>query len=337
MNDYNLKASEIQEIERVINYRFVNKDLLCQAFRRSSFCNEIQQKDGRQLPSNEVLEFCGDSVLGAAVTTCLLRKYASCTPKKGLTARFNEGDFSTVKSNLSDKSMLSNRMDELGLQRYLILSNGDREQKVYEAPSVKEDLFESILGAVYIDSQSFEAVLSVVETMLNPEDYLQRSVPKKNAKNRLQELCQSRHFTLEYPQIGVRGSEHNTIYTVACMINGEELTRGEGRNKKAAETEAAEEACLIFSVKFGEGEIDDGKNPVQILKEWNDRRGSQKEEIVYLTGTLHDGAPPFYAECFLNRKKIARGRGHSLKEAKRHAASEVLTILLLERDRKQKR
>ena len=335
MHEFALSEAEIAAIESAINYHFVNQDLLFQAFRRSSFCNEFQQREGRSLPSNEVLEFCGDSMLGAAITSCLIRKYASIAPKEGLAARFNEGDFSTVKSNLSDKSMLSSRMDELGLHRFLFMSNGDREQRIYETPSVKEDLFESIIGAVYLDSGSFDAVLSVVETMLNPEIYLKRSMPKKNAKNRLQELCQARHFSLAYPQIAVRGSEHNTVYTVACEINGEEISRGEGRNKKAAETAAAEEACLIFSVKFGEGEEDDGKNPIQILKEWNDRLGSQKNDILYQTGSLHDGLPPFYAECYVNRKKLARGRGHSLKEAKRNAAAEVLKLLLAEREGKK--
>ena len=57
----------IPEIERIIGYTFHDKALLRQAFTRKSYCNEARQRGDRGIESNEVLEFCGDSVLGTAI------------------------------------------------------------------------------------------------------------------------------------------------------------------------------------------------------------------------------------------------------------------------------
>ncbi len=333
-----LSAQAVAEIEKTISYTFANKSLLYQAFRRSSFCNEAEQTTGILLPSNEILEFCGDSVLGAAVMTSLFCKYSRNEGEYGVVSALDEGMFSIIKSNLSDKSMLSRRMEELGLHKHLFLSRGDRDQRIDETASVKEDLFESLLGAVYLDSGSFETVLRVVGVMLDPETYLTRWEARKNAKNRLQEICQARRIRFSYREVACTGAENDTTYTVECILDGDAVSQGHGRSRKAAEMEAAERACQWLESTDAILKRDPRdpreaeKNPIQVLKEWNDRRGKAREEIDYRTeqGEM-DGRPYFKAVCRLlsrdGEREVGTGEGYSTKEARRSAAESALATL----------
>ena len=128
----------IPEIEKRIGYTFHDKSLLTQAFTRESFCNE---KRGKGYMSSEVLEFFGDTVLSTAIITILLEKK---TPRYiyGIKTDWNEGDFSNLRSKLSDKRNLSKSTAELGLQEFLIMGEGDAKTGVQSEPSVMEDLFE---------------------------------------------------------------------------------------------------------------------------------------------------------------------------------------------------
>ncbi len=335
-----LSPQAVREIEETISYTFVNKSLLYQAFRRSSYCNEVEQITGVLMPSNEILEFCGDSVLGASVVTALFQKYARTEGDYGVLSGLDEGMFSTVKSNLSDKSMLSRRMDEMGLHRYLFVSRGDRDQRINDTPSVKEDLFESILGAVYLDSGSFDTAMRVVRVMLDPEAFLQRWEGKKNAKNRLQEICQARRIRFSYRQISVEGRENDPTYKVVCILDGDEVSVGEGHSRKAAEMEAASRACLFLEStdailkKDPRDPREAERNPIQVLKEWNDRKKRDKAEILYrVTKREENERPYFSAVCvFLSggeENEVGQGEGYSTREAKRAAAAAACDKLSL--------
>ena len=143
--------NHLNEIEKKIGYSFKDKSLLRQAFTRTSFCNENKGKGGKKYQSNEVLEFFGDSLLSAAIVTLLMK---DCTERYefGISTSLNEGDFSNIKSRLSDKKNLSLATEKLGLQKYLLMGEGDAKLGIENEPSVIEDLFESIIGAIYLDS-----------------------------------------------------------------------------------------------------------------------------------------------------------------------------------------
>ena len=157
---------DILEIERIIGYTFKDKSLLLQSFTRTSFCNE-HNGHGEEYQSNEVLEFFGDGVLSVAIISFMLNE---CTARysHGIKTELNEGDFSNLKSKLSDKQNLSKSMKALGLQKYLRMGEGDAKLGIADEPSVMEDLFESIIGAIYVDSDmSMEAVIKSVTGMLD--------------------------------------------------------------------------------------------------------------------------------------------------------------------------
>ena len=175
----------IKEIEAIIGYEFSDKSLLKQAFTRTSFCNENKSL---KYQSNEVLEFFGDSVLSTAIITLLMHDKAK-RYEHGISTELCEGDFSNIKSKLSDKSNLSRATEALGLEKYLIMGEGDTKLNIWREPSVKEDLFESIIGAIYIDcKQDMKCVIQAVGRMLDIEQYMSREKVIQSHKNALQEF-----------------------------------------------------------------------------------------------------------------------------------------------------
>ena len=114
----------IKSIESKIGYGFKDKSLLQQAFTRTSYSNEHKSKDGRKYQSNEVLEFFGDSILSAAIVTLLMKESAE-RYEYGIRTALDEGDFSNVKSKLSDKKNLSDAVRKLDIAKHLLLGEGD--------------------------------------------------------------------------------------------------------------------------------------------------------------------------------------------------------------------
>lgn len=183
-----------QMVQGQIGYEFKNLDLLKQAFTRRSYTAE----NGGE--NNEVLEFVGDKALDFVVTKLLIQKYGHlangdpvdgtkifvweqeirrssngyCDPKvNSFRCDFNEDELSKIKSRMVSKKPLARRMDELGFSEHLIMGKGDIQNNINEEDSVKEDLFEAIIGAVVLDSEwNQKNIQSVIEAMLVPEDFL---------------------------------------------------------------------------------------------------------------------------------------------------------------------
>ena len=237
-----MKFFDCSAIERKIGYVFNNKALLKQAFTRASYCNEMRQI-GKEIQSNEVLEFCGDSILAGAIITILMERYSKMADF-GIITELGEGDFSNIKSRLSDKSMLSARIKELGLYEYLLLNKGDEKMNIAVQPSVMEDLFESIIGALYFDcGKDMKIVTEVIDRMLDVDRYFEKTdTPhQRSSKNLLQEWCQARSLERPiYEVVAEFGPEHEKQYRVLCKIEGKDFAVGEGKNKKSAESDAAQ-------------------------------------------------------------------------------------------------
>lgn len=156
-------------------------DLLQQAFIRRSYANENGGED------NEVLEFIGDKVLDFIVVMLLSEKYgyflSECddfdrnTEYNEFCSEYHENDLTEIKKNLVERKMLAYKIDMLGLGEYLIMGKCDRNNHIQEKDSVKEDLFEAILGAVALDSKWDIAELrEVVEIMLDIDSELSEGV-----------------------------------------------------------------------------------------------------------------------------------------------------------------
>ena len=181
-------------VQEQIGYDFKNLDLLQQAFTRRSYTAE----NGGE--NNEVLEFIGDKALDFVIVKLLIQKYghlANGDPVDGTKLSaweqefkqnqadyevpvvnsfgcdYNEDNLSKIKSRMVNKKALARRMDELGFSEHLIMGKGDIQNNINQEDSVKEDLFEAIIGAVAIDSGwNLKDLQKTVEAMLVPEDFL---------------------------------------------------------------------------------------------------------------------------------------------------------------------
>ena len=234
----------VPAIEKVIGYSFRDKALLRQAFTRGSFCNEANLHRAVPLQSNEVLEFFGDSLLSAAIVTHLLAEKAE-RYEYGIRTALDEGGLTNIKAHLSGKSHLSSSMRRLGLQRYLLVGEGDRKIGISETRSVMEDLFESILGAVYIDSgYSLQQIVRILPKML---DFT--ATPAHSSKNALQEYCDAkeRRYTHEYIVLSESGPDHDKHFVCGCLVNGRLAGKGEAGKRKEAESLAAAEALKALA------------------------------------------------------------------------------------------
>lgn len=170
-------AIDLEEIQNTIGYKFANGDLLQQAFIRRSYSEE----NGGQ--NNEVLEFIGDKALDLAVIRVMMEKFGQFTDDKEWSefklrnpkyfqTRLKEGNFTDIKKDLVEKKALAKSMNDLGFQTQLLMGKGDVLNDVQEQDSVKEDLFESIVGAVALDSNwDMDAITGVVERMIDFDAY----------------------------------------------------------------------------------------------------------------------------------------------------------------------
>ena len=323
-------TKHIAQIEETLGYTFKDKSLLKQAFTRASYCNENQ--NGKvKYTSNEVLEFFGDSVLSTAIVSLLLKgktkKY-----EYGIFTELNEGDFSTIRSNLSDKKNLSATTKALGLEKYLLMSRGDEKLDIGKEPSVMEDLYESIIGAIYIDSgMNLEVVISVVEKTLDVSSYVSEvNAPKKNAKNLLQEWCDDKKHRLPHPEYKVLsavGPDNKKTYECGVYIGEKLYRKGIGKNQKLAEAEAAKLALELLQAEAKQPKVD-AATVAQKLREISSKNKVPSAEYRDLGETENSSinVREYAIECrFMG--KIAEGRGLSKQDARVAAGLTILEEL----------
>lgn len=318
-------------IEQKIGYTFKDKSLLTQAFTRSSFCNEHRSRGGRGYMSNEVLEFFGDSVLSTALISMMLRDKTE-RYEHGVYTELREGDFSNIRSKLSDKRNLSKCMDSLGLHKYLRMGGGDAKLGIENEPSVKEDLFESIVGAVYIDcGMDMRRVIEVVSNMLDVSVYFSSdAAPIQSYKNALQEWCADKNHRLPapvYKTVSESGPDHKRVYERAVIIGDRTVAVGKGKNLKIADSMAAEKALEILK-KEAQNTKNVNISSLSALKVYAMKQKQPSPEFRDLgeTATSTASAREYMIECRC-MGVAAVATGMSKQEARALAAEIVLHTL----------
>lgn len=216
-----------QTLEKQIQYEFKNKSLIKQALTHSSYANEC--KTGK-CQHNERIEFLGDAVLELAVSEYLFQNY----PQE------NEGKMTKLRSSLVCEFTLSQCARDIHLGDYLYLSKGEEMTGGRERNSILCDAFESIIGAIYLDSGFEQAKQFIYQ-------YLLQDVEDKtlfyDAKTILQEMVQGNNWgMLSYVLLEEKGPDHNKEFLVQAQVGDRILGNGIGRTKKAAEQQAAYEA-----------------------------------------------------------------------------------------------
>ncbi|MGN0782279.1 MAG: ribonuclease III [Christensenellales bacterium] len=224
---------QIREIERKIGYEFSDKNLLATAFTHSSYANE------KKLSSNENMEFFGDAILEFLISEYLYRNF----PDR------NEGDFSKARAAVVSRDSLSEAVKNLGLERFLLISNAQALSTENAKIKLFANLFEAVLCAVYLDG-GMQAAEKFVFSHLKKS--LRAAVAgggcANDFKRVLLEYCQAVHTEPEYAEEDKSGPPHDPRYVYSVRINGEVVGRGEGSSKIQAQADAAEKAIKKLGI-----------------------------------------------------------------------------------------
>ncbi|GFN31927.1 ribonuclease 3 [Paenibacillus curdlanolyticus] len=201
-----------------------------QAFTHTSYVNEHR---GKPIEDNERLEFLGDAVLQLLVSEHLFLTY----PNRP------EGELTRMRASIVCEPSLARFADMLGLGAAVMLGRGEEQLGGRQRPALLADLFESFIGAFYLD-QGIEQVRSFLKERIFPHIEENESLLVKDFKSKLQEKAQHGSLgAVEYRIAEERGPAHDREFVVEVRIGDRPYGVGIGRTKKEAEQRSAEAAC----------------------------------------------------------------------------------------------
>ncbi|MCU1635639.1 MAG: ribonuclease [Cryobacterium sp.] len=189
------------------------------------------------IPTNERLEFLGDSILGQAVTVMLYRQYPD----------LEEGDLAKRRASLVSSVALAEIARGIGLGEYLRLGRGETLTGGREKASILADTVEALIGAVYLDAGPDAAtafVLRLVDPLLSDPD---RFGVAMDPKTSLQELGARRGAGVPVYTVAESGPDHAKVFVATVTVGDLASASGEGTSKKHAEMAAALEAWTQLS------------------------------------------------------------------------------------------
>ena len=210
------------EIEKILDYKFKDIELLNEALTHSSTKNNNKQK---KIFNYERLEFLGDRILGFIISDFIFKKFPN----------FQEGDLSIIFQKYTNAKFLSIIATNLNLNKFVIVQKGDSLEK---KESIMSDLIESIIAAIYIDSNLENARLFIKNKILN--NLKIKNVIDKHPKTLLQEY--SLKFFKKIPVYSVEeksGPDHDPVFKVIVSINSQLYANGLGSSTQKAQENAA--------------------------------------------------------------------------------------------------
>jgi ribonuclease-3 len=234
MNQIEHLIKNTSDIETKLGYHFNDHSFLVLAFVHRSFINENKTITHH----NERLEFLGDSVLGMLISDYLYHSLPNTA----------EGQLSYLRSRLVEAGSCVNYVLELGVAPYILLGKGERMNDGRGRESILADLFEAIIGAIYLDG-GIEAAKNFLFKNFSKQFEEILKTPLRNWKALLQDYCQKNfQQTPIYQVLNESGPDHSKVFQISVLVNKQELGRGFGPSKKEAQQSAAENALLRFNL-----------------------------------------------------------------------------------------
>jgi len=220
----------LNPIEARLTYRFQRPDLLLQALTHKSFAHEHRAPEFH----NEKLEFLGDAVIDLVMGEYLIEMFPDD----------HEGALSKKRASLVNEDSLAKLATAVDLPSHLRLGRGETQTGGAAKPRLLASAWEALSGALYMDGGYDEcrrvlraAFQPLIENLDPAQDFA------ADYKTRLQETAQRLHkATPVYDLVSEEGPAHDRVFTVSLKLRDEELARGTGRSKKAAEQQAAKDA-----------------------------------------------------------------------------------------------
>lgn len=235
MANQQISASESRSFNKAIGVE-VDPGIVLRALTHRSYAYE---KGG--LPTNERLEFLGDSVLGLVVTDTLFRKHPDLP----------EGQLAKLRAAVVNMRALADVSRGLGLGGFIRLGRGEEGTGGRDKSSILADTLEAIIGAVYLDrglDTASEFVHRLFDPLIATASGLGAGLDWKTS---LQELTASEVLGVPEYQVEESGPDHQKTFRATVRVAGESYGLGEGRSKKEAEQQAAESAWKAIRARSG--------------------------------------------------------------------------------------
>jgi ribonuclease III len=230
-----VKEESFSGLEERLFYRFGDRVILREALCHTSYANE---HPGTGVSDNERLEFLGDAVLGLVAGHLLMLRYRDIC----------EGELSRMRALLVCESTLADLAREMGLGKHLLLGRGESQARGHEKDSILAGSLEALIGAVFLDG-GFSHAYRTIDALLSPlVSQVGDEVLSGDPKSTLQEFLQQAHAPAPvYTLVETSGPDHDKTFVVEAVCPGGLSARGTGKNKKAAEQDAARQALKILA------------------------------------------------------------------------------------------
>lgn len=204
----------------LINIKTDNEELYKQALTHTSYANE------NNVLSYERLEYLGDAVLELIMSDYLYNN-----------TDYPEGVMTKTRAKYVCEEALYEYSLKLGLNEYLLLGHGEEESGGRTRKAIVADIFEAVIGAIYLDKGILEAKKFIYENVIKVIE--NEGVDFNDYKSILQELVQTDKRSLEYVVVSESGPAHNKEFEVIAKIDDIIYGRGIAHSKKEAEQKAA--------------------------------------------------------------------------------------------------
>ena len=191
------------------------------------------------LPTNERLEFLGDSVLGVVVTDALYTRHPDLP----------EGSLAKLRASVVSTRARAGVARDLGLGRWMRVGRGEEVTGGRDKPSILADTMEAVIGAVYLE-RGLEGATKLVLALFDP---LMEAAAQDGAaqdwKTALQELTAARGLGVPDYAISESGPDHAKSFLATAVVGGSAYGEGAGSSKKEAEQQAAEGAFRLLTAE----------------------------------------------------------------------------------------
>jgi len=234
------QAADNDALAAGLGHAFADPRLLATALTHSSYANERGESAGH----NERLEFLGDAVLELCVSEELFARFPEAP----------EGELTLLRSQLVNESSLADMARRLGLAGHVLLGRGEENQGGRSRPSLLSDVFEAVVGAVFLDG-GYQAAQTFVTRVFREAWPERPAAPKaKDFKSRLQEYTQKTHKARPtYALLGSAGPEHDKRFEVRLTLPGGREILATEKSVKKAEQMAARLALTALGQETLEG------------------------------------------------------------------------------------
>ncbi|HYW33911.1 MAG TPA: ribonuclease III [Balneolaceae bacterium] len=223
---------KIEALEEIIDASIDNPFLFIRALRHRSSLNDGKHD---QTDSYERLEFLGDAVLDLIVSEIIFDLF----PQE------DEGFLTKLRAKLVNRDALAKYAKKLGLGPLIIVGDRSQGQGIEYSKSALSDVFESLIGAIYIN-KGYDKAAGFASTIIEQcMDVKELTTTLENYKSMLLEYAQAQKMTIpRYEVVEEMGPGHDKTFRIRAIVDEKERGQGVGKSKKEAEQKAARQALI---------------------------------------------------------------------------------------------